>query len=374
MRSQPHARPGRRHRAWPALIGIIGSLALVAACGSSPTVDDPTSPPSAVKTATPATTSPESPPPASGQSPATVSVFSPTQDAPGASILAVVTVQGAGGDDKVWFDVDLAGRGGECVGEQWTHAKGRSQTCWVVLPQEPGKHTLKAAARLTDPAGVTRQTGEATRDVTGKGPVTDTVPPAERDKILTCGNTSDEVWLTFDDGFNSDAAMNSTLQTLERENVKAHFFATGEWARTNPERVARLREAGHVVGNHTSTHEWLNTLDDDALRDQISGGPSPDQPQLMRPGFGAGAFSAKVSDVAGSLGYQVCFWTVDTRDWDGVSADGIVETAMTGTEITPPLRPGGIVLMHMTGRHTPEALPTLISRIRGAGMTLEPLR
>lgn len=233
---------------------------------------------------------------------------------------------------------------------------------------------MKASAQLTDPGGVTRRTGTVARSITGKGPVTDTVSARDRDRILRCGNTSERVWLTFDDGFISETALTTTLDVLERENVKAHFFATGQWSRNNPVWTSRLRQAGHLVGNHTSSHEWLNTLDDSGLRDQISRGPRVDQPRLMRPGFGGGAFSAKVNRVAGSLGYQVCYWTVDTRDWAGVPADGIVETVMSGNDMTPPVRPGGIVLMHMTGRHTPEALPTLIARIRAGGMTLEPLR
>lgn len=268
----------------------------------------------------------------------------------------------------------MGGRPGQCFGEQWTHATGRSQTCWMVLPREPGGHTMQVAAQVTDRSGTTRQTSSTTRTITGKGPVTDTVSPTERDRIFRCGNTTDRVWLTFDDGFLSETSITAVLTALDRENVKGHFFATGQWSRANPAWTARLRRAGHVVANHSSTHEWLNTLDGDELREQISRGPRTDQPRLLRPGFGGGAFSAKVNTVAGSLGYQVCYWTVDPRDWAGVPADGIVSAVMTGDDKTPPVRPGGIVLLHMTGRHTAQALPGMIARIRAAGMTLEPLR
>lgn len=77
---------------------------------------------------------------------------------------------------------------------------------------------------------------------------------------------------------------------------------------------------------------------------------------------------------AASLGYQVCFWTVDPRDWDGVPAEQLISTVMQGNDMTPPLRPGGIVLMHMTGKHTAQALPGLIAAIRAKGLQLEPLR
>lgn len=47
---------------------------------------------------------------------------------------------------------------------------------------------------------------------------------------------------------------------------------------------------------------------------------------------------------------------------------------MVGDKRTPPVRAGGVVLLHMTGKHTPEALPQLIAAIRAAGLTLDPLR
>ncbi len=311
---------------------------------------------------------------APGAGAASVSIFGPLDDAPGASILTILTARGVGADSTVRFDVRLGGRGGECVGDQWTHAGGRSQACWVTVPTTPGRNLISASAEVTAAGGAARRTTTTTRPVTGKGPVTASVTDAERDKILRCGNTTDRVWLTFDDGFLTRTTMSNMLATLERENVKARFFATGQWARSHPSWVAQIRASGHLIGNHSSTHEWLNTLSESRLRDQIARGPRADRPRLLRPGFGGGAFSATVSRVAGSLGYGVCYWTVDPRDWDGVSADRLVATVMNGNEMTPPLRPGGIVLMHMTGKHTAAALPGLIAAIRGRGMEVEPLR
>lgn len=201
---------------------------------------------------------------------AKVSVFGPLDDAPGASILTVVTAGGAAPKENVRFDVRLAGQAGECVGDQWTHAGGRSQACWVTLPRTAGQHLISAYAELTGPGGTKRRTATQTRPVTGKGPVTTSVTPAERDRILRCGNTTDRVQLTFDDGFLSSTTMTAMLATLERENVKARFFATGQWARRHSSWLAQLRRAGHLIGNHSSTHEWLNTLTDARLREQIA--------------------------------------------------------------------------------------------------------
>ncbi len=242
------------------------------------------------------------------------------------------------------------------------------------VPAAAGTHLIRAVGVVGEPGGPTRRTATATYGLAGKGPVVESVSDEERDRIVRCGNDTNRVWLTFDDGFLRKPTMDAMLATLERENVKARFFATGQWARGHPSWVETLRRAGHLVGNHTSTHEWLNELDDDRLRTQIARGADASEPRLLRPGFGGGAFSATVNRVATSLGHQVCLWSVDTRDWDGRAAPQVISSAVNGNEITPPVRPGGVVLMHMTGKHTAEALPGLIAAIRDRGMQLEPLR
>lgn len=309
-----------------------------------------------------------------GGAPPTVSILGPNTDAPGASILTVLTARQVPANGQVRFELAAGRQAGQCVGDQWRHAGGTSQTCWVVLPAAPGAAQITASAQVADSRGEMRRTATETAVVTTKGPSTESVPETERDRILRCGNSTDRVWLTFDDGFIRESTMDSMLATLERANVKARFFPTGQWARSHPDWVSKLRRAGHQIGNHTSTHEWLNTLDDAQLRRQISEGPESDEPRLLRPGYGSGAFSAKVNQTARSLGQQVCYWTVETRDWDGTPAARLISSVVDGSEWTPPLRPGGVVLMHMTGKHTAEALPGLIAAIRAKGMELEPLR
>ena len=58
--------------------------------------------------------------------------------------------------------------------------------------------------------------------------------------------------LTFDDG-PDPIYTPQVLDLLQRYNAKATFFLVGEHARQHPELVARIRAAGHEVGNHTDT-------------------------------------------------------------------------------------------------------------------------
>jgi peptidoglycan/xylan/chitin deacetylase (PgdA/CDA1 family) len=58
--------------------------------------------------------------------------------------------------------------------------------------------------------------------------------------------------LTFDDG-PDPVNTPQVLEILARHNVRATFFLVGEHARQHPELVARIRAAGHEIGNHTDS-------------------------------------------------------------------------------------------------------------------------
>ena len=72
------------------------------------------------------------------------------------------------------------------------------------------------------------------------GPVVSSVP----------GHTG--VWLTIDDGPSLDTPR--ILEALRRHGAKATFFLVAERARRFPELVRAIRNDGHEIGNHTSTH------------------------------------------------------------------------------------------------------------------------
>jgi len=330
---------------------------------------DTTTSPAATPTPAPTASQPTSSSPTAADIPlgprdpkTKVRIAVPQYDAPGSPVSVILTAPGAKG-----FDVAVAGRRGECVGETWRHAGGTSQRCWITLPTKRGTHTITAHARL----GGRHALGTTTIDAAG--PNGGAVDAATRDRILTCGNTTRDVWLTFDDGFLSERTMRSMLTTLRRENVQARFFGMGQWARATPRMVEEIRAAGHLVENHTDTHESLNALDAATLRRQITRGPSTDA-TLLRPGFGAGAFTQRVTDEAARVGQRVCYWNVDTRDWSRPGVDKIVDRVLHGDSYTEPARPGSVILMHMTSTQTAEALPTLIHRLRDEGLTLPPLR
>lgn len=63
------------------------------------------------------------------------------------------------------------------------------------------------------------------------------------------------VYLTFDDG-PSKVVTKQVLDILDTYDIKATFFVTGKATLTNPEILLDVYNRGHVIGNHTQTHQY----------------------------------------------------------------------------------------------------------------------
>jgi peptidoglycan/xylan/chitin deacetylase (PgdA/CDA1 family) len=154
--------------------------------------------------------------------------------------------------------------------------------------------------------------------------------------------------LTFDDCGTSEA-IQAILSALADRSLHAIFFPTGLCRDQLPWLVPALLAGGHRVCNHTYSHPDLSKMSSGAIRSEIERGVSIGC-DLFRPPYGAMDRSGRVAGAAASLGYRLQLWDVDTRDWAGTPAEVMV--AMIRAR-------GGVVLMHMHGAHTVEAIRTL---------------
>jgi peptidoglycan-N-acetylglucosamine deacetylase len=181
--------------------------------------------------------------------------------------------------------------------------------------------------------------------------------------------TDKEVVLTFDDG---PWPVNTpqVLKALEDECTKAVFFPIGKHATYHPEILRQVAAAGHTVGAHTWSHANLNTrkITDQQAKDEIEKGfsavkqalgvaPSPffRFPELQH---GAAAMAW-----LGSRNVAIFSCDADSFDFRAKDATQIINTVMTKLD----KQGKGIILMHDFQKHTAEALPTLLRRLKAGG-------
>jgi peptidoglycan/xylan/chitin deacetylase (PgdA/CDA1 family) len=178
-----------------------------------------------------------------------------------------------------------------------------------------------------------------------------------------------EVVLTFDDGpwpGNTPAV----LKALDDECTKAVFFPIGKHATYHPEILKQVAAAGHTVGAHTWSHANLNAkkMTEQLAKDEIEKGysavklalgaaPSPffRFPELQH-GPAAMAY-------LGSRNVAVFSCDLDSFDFRAKNPEQIINTVMTKLD----KQGKGIILMHDFQKHTAEALPVLLRRLKAGG-------
>jgi len=201
--------------------------------------------------------------------------------------------------------------------------------------------------------------------------------PADREistsykKIDSCNQPGQDVQITFDDA-GTPQQVRGILRVLRKQNVRAMFFPGGYFAQFNPGLIGKITRQGHLLGNHTYGHEDLTRLSNNRIRSEITRGvQGTTSPMLLRAPYGAGSFDPRIQRIAGSMGYQLCDWTVDTRDWAGASAKQIVKRVSYGEAgVTPPVEKNGVILLHMQAPHTVKALPGVIQAVLDKGLRL----
>jgi peptidoglycan/xylan/chitin deacetylase (PgdA/CDA1 family) len=181
--------------------------------------------------------------------------------------------------------------------------------------------------------------------------------------------TDREVVLTFDDG---PWPVNTplVLKALADECTRAVFFPIGKHATYHPEILRQVAAAGHTVGAHTWSHANLNSknFSEQQAKDEIEKGfsavklalgaaPSPffRFPQLQhRP---------DAMTYLGSRNVAVFSCDLDSFDFRARDATQIINTVMTKVD----KQGKGIILLHDFQKHTAEALPILLRRLKAGG-------
>ena len=179
-----------------------------------------------------------------------------------------------------------------------------------------------------------------------------------------------EVVLTFDDGpwpLNTPAV----LKALADECTTGIFFTIGKHATYYPEIIKQVYAAGHTVGTHTWSHATLTNkkLTEDQRKEEVEkgfsavkwalGGVSPSPffrfPALQHP--------PETVTYLGDRNIAMFSCDLDSFDFKARNAQAVIDVTMKKLDKLGK----GIILMHDFHKHTAEALPDLLKKLKAGG-------
>jgi peptidoglycan/xylan/chitin deacetylase (PgdA/CDA1 family) len=209
-------------------------------------------------------------------------------------------------------------------------------------------------------------------------------------RVSSVSTATGEIALTFDMGGRLTDAL-SIVRFLELERVCATIFPTGAAAQTTIGRQVMAEIKAHPelfeIGNHTVHHCNLRDggggaacppsgtrpstafvtselQDADEILGDLAGRSSA---PYWRPPYGA--VDTTLMKVAGAAGYPyTIMWSTDTIDWRPV-ADGGPTAAQIAAKVVAGRKAGAIVLVHLGGYNTRNALPAMVTGLSAAGYT-----
>jgi peptidoglycan/xylan/chitin deacetylase (PgdA/CDA1 family) len=201
-------------------------------------------------------------------------------------------------------------------------------------------------------------------------------------RTLIANRNPNEIALTFDDGPN-DPYTFQLLEILAEHQVRATFFMIGRFVRQRPDIVRAAQAAGHLIGNHTTTHPWLvlesptrvrlemadcNAALEDVLGERVS---------YFRPPHGSRR--PDVLRTARELGLIPVMWNVIGHDWEaGVRAKDVLGRVEKGISRNGSAGWGSNIVLHDGGQAgigqdrsaTVEAVSRLVPKLVAEGASL----
>lgn len=174
------------------------------------------------------------------------------------------------------------------------------------------------------------------------------------------GRSAKKVVLTFDDGPTEFTPL--FLDLLNKYQAKAVFFCIGKQIEQYPEILKRIKEEGHIIGNHTYTHipkncfalattfaEEIRKTDEILQKFQI-------ETTYFRPPYGI--TNPHIAKAIKKCGKKVIGW--DIRSLDTIIKE---ETRLQGRVLSK-LTNGNIILMHDTSERTYHLLEQVLKYLK----------
>lgn len=167
------------------------------------------------------------------------------------------------------------------------------------------------------------------------------------------------VALTFDDGPRRGTT-DRLLDGLKERGARATFFLIGQQIEDNADLVARMAEEGHQIGNHTWSHQRLDSILPDAAAQEVTRTETALEALLgggdywLRPPYGQVAEGA-------DFGVPMVKWCVDPRDWESRDADKVARAILDCAG------PNSIILLHDIYPTSVDAALRVVDQLRAEG-------
>lgn len=179
------------------------------------------------------------------------------------------------------------------------------------------------------------------------------------------------MYLTFDEGYEYNNNTAKILDTLKAKGVKAAFFVTGAYIKSNLDLVNRMANEGHLVCNHSVNH--LNQVDaiknPKKLEDDIAGlqtlykeKTGNNLASFLRPP--EGVYSERTLKFINDMGYRPVFWSFAYKDW---LRDNQPDKKFAIEKITGQFHPGSVLLLHAVSDTNAEILGDIIDQAVNMG-------
>lgn len=182
------------------------------------------------------------------------------------------------------------------------------------------------------------------------------------------------VFLTFDCGYENGYTP-GILDVLKKHNAPAAFFLCKHFIADQPELVKRMKEEGHIVGNHTANHICMPDASEREIREEISENANYmkeatgyEMDHFFRPP--KGEYSERTLQITKDMGYTTVFWSMAYMDYDVNNQPG---TDYVINHFEKYIHPGAIPLIHNISESNANALDTVLTNLEKEGYTFHSL-
>ncbi len=170
-----------------------------------------------------------------------------------------------------------------------------------------------------------------------------------------------KIALTFDDGPHPTYTA-ELLDGLKERGVKATFFVTGEHAWLHPDLILRMKEEGHLVGNHTYSHVQLRRdnredfVEELKKTNQILAEITGEEVTYCRPPYGSWDRALEKE-----LNLFPVLWTIDPTDWSCLNAETVTKRVLKKA------RENGVILLHDYYKTSVDAALCIVDELQREG-------